>query len=100
MPIIWSCYAKKGYYPYEWVDNISKLDYEGIPPIEAFNSRLKQSKLTEGEYAHVIRVNHEVSCKILKDYHEIYLHCDVLLLADIFENFRETCHKKCGFGSR
>ena len=37
--------CQKGYYPYEWVDNISKLDYEGVQPIEAFNSRLKQFKL-------------------------------------------------------
>ena len=88
--------CQKGYDPCEWVDNISKLSYEGVPPIEAFNSRLKQSKLTEGEYAHVIRVNHEMNCKILKDYHEIYLQRDVLVLADIFENFRESCRKNYG----
>ena len=27
--------CRKGFYPYEWVDGIEKLDYEGIPPIEA-----------------------------------------------------------------
>ena len=33
--------CRKGFYPYEWVDGIEKLDYEDIPPIEALHSQLK-----------------------------------------------------------
>ena len=33
--------CRKGFYHYEWVDGIEKLDYEGIPPIEACHSQLK-----------------------------------------------------------
>ena len=36
---------RKGFYPYEWVDGIEKLDYEGIPPIEACHSQLKHESV-------------------------------------------------------
>jgi len=28
--------CKKGFYPYEWVDSIKKLNYIGLPPINDF----------------------------------------------------------------
>ena len=63
--------CQKGYYPYEWVDDISKLDYDGLPPIHAFSSRLNQFKLDEEEYKHALRVYVEIKCNIFRDDHEM-----------------------------
>ena len=35
----------------------------------------------------------------MKDYHELYLKCDVLLFADVFEKFRHDGLKKYGWCS-
>ena len=34
--------------------------------------------------------------KTMKDYHDLYLKCDVLLLADVFEKFRNNSLKIYG----
>ena len=43
------------------------------------------------DYKHANNVYDSLKCKTFLDYHLTYLKCDVLLLADIFENFRKTC---------
>jgi len=83
--------CQKGYYPYEWVNDISKLDHEGLPPIESFYSSLTQEGISPEKYKHAENVYETMNCKTFKDYHLIYLKCDVLLLADVFEHFRKVC---------
>ena len=83
--------CQKGYYPYEWVDNIEKLDSIGLPPRESSYSKLNQRSISEKEYEHANKVYHTLNRSSFKDYHLTYLKTDVLLLADVFENFRKTC---------
>ena len=79
--------CKKGVYLYEWVDDNERFKQEGLPPIKAFYSKLRLSGITTAEYKHAQNVYKTFNCKTFQDYHELYLKTDVLLLADIFENF-------------
>ena len=79
--------CKKGIYSYEWVDSDSKLNYfKGPPPKEDFYSSLRQSGITDEEYDHALNVYKTMRCYKFKDYHDIYLQTDVVLLADVSES--------------
>ena len=82
---------RKGVYPYEWLDSIDKLDETELPPIEAFFSILSGSGITKEEYEHAQRVWKTFGMKTMRDYHNLYNRSDVLLLCDVFENFRKVC---------
>ena len=81
----------KGVYPYEYVDSLDKLAETQLPPKEAFYSRLSGDNISDEDYEHAQKVWEAFDCKILKDYHDLYLKSDVILLADVFETFRDLC---------
>jgi hypothetical protein len=83
--------CRKGIYPYTWFDDTKKFKYKGLPPIEDFYSDLKQEKPSEEDYQHALNVYYTLNCEVFQDYHITYLKTDVLLLADVFTRFRETC---------
>lgn len=82
--------SQKGIYPYDYMDSMSKLNETELPPKEAFYNQLNDQKITDEEYTHAQRVWDTFEIKNLLEYTNIYLKTDVLLLADIFENFRKT----------
>ena len=81
----------KGVMPYEWFDCLDKLQANCLPPIESFYSKLNDEGITEADYLRAQNVWSEFSCKTFKEYHDIYMITDVLLLADVFEEFRTMC---------
>ena len=64
-----------------------------LPPIESFYSSLNMSKISDSDYKHAQRVWEEFGVRNIGDYHDLYLRTDVVLLANIFEAFRDTCLK-------
>ena len=87
---------RKGIFPYDWFDSEEKLKCDKLPPIEDFHSTLYETNITREEYNFALEVWKEFGCKTFKDYVEIYNLIDTLLLADIFENFREICFDNYG----
>ena len=80
----------KGIFPYEWFDSFEKFDCTELPTKEKFFSRLNDEGITEEEYERAKKVWTLFDCHTFKDYHDLYLKTDVLLLADVFENFRDV----------
>ena len=79
---------QKGFYPYEYIDSIDRLQEKELPGKEKFYSTLTQKTITDSEYSHAQKVWETYNCKTLLDYHNLYLKTDVLLLADSFEKYR------------
>ena len=83
--------TRKGVYTYDYVSSISKFLEKQLPPKKEFYSKLSNEDITDDEYQHAINVWNTFNCQNIRDYHNLYLKSDVLLLADVFENFRKTC---------
>ena len=83
--------TKKGVYPYDYVKDLSILLETQLPPKEAFYSKLNDENISDEQYGHAKKVWDTFNCKTIRDYHDLYLKTDVLLLADVFEKFRKTC---------
>ena len=58
-----------------------------FPSKEDFYNRLNNENLSDENYEEAKKVWNSFKCEKLKDYHEIYLKVDTLLLADVFKNF-------------
>ena len=88
-----SLLMRKGVYPYEYASSCERFDDKQLPPKEAFYSKLTDEGISDDDYKHAHAVWDEFGMKTFKDYHDLYNKSDVLLLADVFENFRDVCMK-------
>ena len=84
---------QKGIYPYDYMDSFEKLNETELPTKEEFYSILTDENISEQQYNHAQKVRNTFNLKTMGEYHNFYIKSDILLPADVFENFRKTCLK-------
>ena len=86
----YSLLTRKGIYPFEHMSIWDKFEETQIPPIEAFYRNLNMSSVSEDDYEHAQKGCKEFKIRNLGEHHDFYLQTYVILLANIFEAFRDT----------
>ena len=81
----------KGVYPYDYFTDFTKFKETSLPKIEDFYSKLTEEGIKQSEYDRANKIWGHFKLQNLGQYHDLYLQTDVLLLTDVFENFRKTC---------
>ena len=82
---------QKGIYRYDYIDSFNRFNEAQLPPKKSFYSILNNEHISYVQYQHVQTVWSTFKLKTMGNYLDLYLTSDVLLLADVFENFRKTC---------
>ena len=75
------------------MDSWQRFDETSLPDKEAFYSNLNMEDIADVDDRHGKTVFEYIINKNLGDYHDLYVQSDTLLLADVFENFRNMCIK-------
>ena len=85
---------RKGTYPYEYMDSWEKFNETSLPSKEDFYSNLNMEDIDDIDYRLDNNVFKGFKLENLGDYRDLYVQSDTLLLADVFENFRDMCLKE------
>lgn len=82
---------RKGVFCYDYVDSWEKLNETSLPSKDEFFSALTNQECSDKDYQFAQEIWSKFNISDLGEYSDLYLKTDVLLLADVFENFRKTC---------
>ena len=72
------------------MDSWERFNETSLPSKNYFYSKLILQDISDNDYEHAKKVFKKY-CKNMSDYHDLYVQTDTLLLADVFENFRNKC---------
>ena len=84
----------KGVYPYEYADTWERFSEISLPSKKDFYSNLNMEDISDIDYRHANNVFKVFKLENLGNYHDLYVQSDTLLLADVFNNFRDMCLKE------
>ena len=85
---------RKGVYSYEYMDSWERFNETSLPSKEDFYSNLNMENIDDIDYRHGNNVFKRFELENLRQYHDLYVQSDTLLLADAFEKFRDMCIKE------
>ena len=85
---------RKGVYPYECMDTWKKFNEISLPNKDDFCSNLNMEDINDIDYRHANNVFKVFKLENLGNYHDLYVQSDTLLLADVFNNFRNMFLKE------
>ena len=90
---------QKGVHPYEYMENFQTFSENKLPDRCKFFSSLKDKCVTEKYYLKANKIWNVFKMNAKGDYLDLYFKKDVLLLADVFEKFINTCLDYYGLDS-
>ena len=87
---------RKSVYPNEYMDSWKRFDKTSLEKKiknikKLFTANCYLEDITDKDYTHAQRVFKKLKLKNIRIYHDFYFQSDTLLLADVFENFRNKC---------
>ena len=82
---------RKAVYAYDYMNDWERFNEIALPEKEKLYSNLNMEDITDVDYACAKKIYKNPEMKILGEYHDLYLRSDVLLVADVFEDFRKMC---------
>ena len=88
--------TRKGVYCYSYMTSFEKFDETELPPVECFYNDLSETHITESEYRHAKDVWNAFNMTSMKQYHDLYLETDCLILCDVMSDFSKVCMRDYG----
>ena len=82
---------RKGVFPCEYMDDWDRFNEEKLPNKSDFSDGLNMADISEIDYRHALKVFNKFNIKNLGEYRDLYIQSDTILLADVFESFRNLC---------
>ena len=87
----YECPQTKGFFPYEWLDSLEKLEHSSLPPHEAFFSTLKNQNISDEDYQYCQQVWSNNNMQTFREFLISYNSLDV-------QPFCEALQKMCASG--
>lgn len=82
---------RKGVYPYEYMDSKEKFNETFLPDRSALFSSISDQSISQSDDDHAKIVWKMSQISNMGGYHDLFMEPDVILLVDVFKNFRDLC---------